>query len=578
MKETLNLLYQGESLSQEAAYKLMTSIGEGQYSHEELASLLTVYNMRDIRPEELLGFRKAMIDMSLRVNLPKDAIDIVGTGGDGKDTFNISTLSCFVVAGAGFKIVKHGNYSASSVSGSSHMMEHFGYSFSNKEAKLQADLERSGICFLHAPLFHPAMKHIVPVRKALKVRTIFNIMGPLINPAQPNYALYGTYNQETAQLYHETLKNESLAYGIVNSLDGYDEVSLTGQALLIRKQEEEVLSPADFGFSTLDAAQIKGGGNVEENAKIFLSVLKGEATDAQTEVVLANAALALLCLQPEKSLEDCVQQAKESLKSKNALVVFNLAEKRKEVAQHKETQSIDDFTKSPYFDREVYSAKTQLLHPHSSGIIAEFKRKSPSKGWIFEEAIAEEVGPAYQNAGAACISVLTDEAFFGGTLEDLIHIRRQVEIPILRKEFIIDEYQLYEAKAMGADFILLIAEVLSTDEIKSLSKKAKELGLEVLMELHGEDQLPKICDSLDMVGINNRNLETFEVDLDRSIKMLEYIPNDFAKIAESGISGADEVLKLKQAGFDGFLIGENFMKTHQPGVALKSFMEEIFGK
>lgn len=324
MKQTLSALFEGSFLSEQEAYTIMRKIGEGGYSEAEKASFLTVFNMRSIVPEELLGFRNAMIDMSLKIDLDKNAIDIVGTGGDGQDTFNISTLSCFVVAGAGFKVVKHGNYSASSVSGSSHMMEYFGYKFSNEEGKLQRDLDTAGLCFLHAPLFHPAMKHIVPVRKALKVRTIFNIMGPLINPAQPRYAAFGTYNQETAQLYAETLKNSAIDYSIIHALDGYDEASLTGQTLVIRKKEEEVLSPGDFNCQIRTAEDLKGGVNVEENAKIFLSILSGVSSREKKEVVIANTALAIRTLEPEKDLEECMAIAKESLDSGSALETFNL--------------------------------------------------------------------------------------------------------------------------------------------------------------------------------------------------------------------------------------------------------------
>lgn len=249
------------------------------------------------------------------------------------------------------------------------------------------------------------------------------------------------------------------------------------------------------------------------------------------------------------------------------------ADKKKEVASLKESFSIDELSQMPYFEHECFSAST--LIKKGSGVIAEFKRKSPSKGWISEKASATEIAKAYFEADASCISVLTDEKYFGGSVQDLVEVRRKVEIPILRKEFIVDPYQIFEAKAIGADFILLIAEILSAEQVKDFSSKAKELGMETLLEMHSEKQLSKICDTLDLVGINNRNLETFEVDLDRSIELLDKIPKRFVRVAESGISNPKEVVKLKKAGFDAFLIGENFMKTAKPGKALKDFIEEI---
>lgn len=324
MKEILQKLFQSILLSSKEAYDVMINIGEGKYTPEEIASFLTVFNMREIKAAELLGFRNAMVDMSIKVSLEENAIDIVGTGGDGKDTFNISTLSAFVVAGAGYKVVKHGNYSASSVTGSSHMMEYFGYKFSNFESKLSTDLEKANLCFLHAPLFHPAMKHIAPVRKSLAVKTIFNIMGPLINPASPKFALYGTYNQNIAELYHQTLKDQKTEYTIINSLDGYDEISLTDKALCIRKNENKTLLPSDFGFNEINPLDIKGGIDLAQNAKIFLEVLEGNSNKERGKVVVANAALAIQTLEPKLSLMDCVEKAKESLEDKKALNTFRL--------------------------------------------------------------------------------------------------------------------------------------------------------------------------------------------------------------------------------------------------------------
>lgn len=323
MKDTLNYLFAGNTLTKEEARTILTRVGEGQFSEAEIASLLTVFRMRKIKAEELSGFRQAMLDLSIAVDLSEfNAIDVVGTGGDGKNTFNISTLSCFVLAGAGYKVTKHGNYGLSSVSGASNMFEYFGYKFSNNADKLRKEVEQAGICFLHAPLFHPAMKQVGPVRKALKVKTLFNMMGPIINPSRPKNQLVGVSDLEIMDLYHQVFADSDQNYMIVHSLDGYDEISLTGDARYVSNQTEDSISPGNFGFRTVGQEELSGGNSVDDAAKIFRNVLEGNGTAAQQNVVIANAALGIQCISPEKSLADCVAEAKESLASGKALSVL----------------------------------------------------------------------------------------------------------------------------------------------------------------------------------------------------------------------------------------------------------------
>jgi len=323
MKDTLNFLFAGNCLNKAEAHQMLVGIAEGQFSDSEIASFLTVFRMRRIRPEELAGFRKALLDLCVAIDLSEyNAIDVVGTGGDGKNTFNISTLSSFVLAGTGIKVTKHGNYGLSSVSGSSNMFEYFGYQFSNDQSKLRREVEEAGICFLHAPLFHPAMKSVGAVRKALKVKTLFNMMGPIINPSFPKNQLVGVYDLDVMDLYHEVFRESEQNYLIVNSLDGYDEISLTGDARFVSNQTEDNLSPGDFGFEPVFQEELYGGNTVEEAARIFKSVLEGTGTPAQQNVVIANAALGIRCMCPEKSLIDCVAEASESLESKRALSAF----------------------------------------------------------------------------------------------------------------------------------------------------------------------------------------------------------------------------------------------------------------
>jgi anthranilate phosphoribosyltransferase len=323
MKDTLNYLFSGKTLTKEEARHALIGIGEGQFSESEIASFLTVFRMRPIKAEELAGFRQALLDLCVAVDLSDfNTIDVVGTGGDGKNTFNISTLSCFVLAGAGYKVTKHGNYGLSSVSGASNMFEYFDYKFSNNPNKLRHEVEEAGICFLHAPLFHPAMKNVGPVRKALKVRTLFNMMGPIINPSFPKNQLVGVSDLETMDLYNQVFAESGQNYVIVHSLDGYDEISLTGDARFVTNHEEDNISAADFGFSSVKPEELSGGNSVDDAAKIFKNILEGKGTSAQKNVVIANAAMGIRCISPEKSLADCVAEATESLASGKAMNVL----------------------------------------------------------------------------------------------------------------------------------------------------------------------------------------------------------------------------------------------------------------
>jgi len=320
MKKILNHLFEGHQLTKEEAKLVLTEIGKGEHTDAELASFLTVFCMRPVSPAEFSGFREAMLELCLATDLSAyNAIDVVGTGGDGKNTFNISTLASFIIAGAGYKVTKHGNYAVTSTSGSSNLLEYLGYKFSNNKQKLENELEKAGICFLHAPLFHPAMKYIASVRKALKVKTFFNILGPTTNPSFPKHQLLGVYNEEVFNLYKEVYKTSGIGYCVINSLDGYDEVSLTDGARVATAGSEEILYPTDFGFESIQPEALFGGYHVEDAAAIFTGILKGEGSPAQNNVVVANAALGVKCISPEKSISECIGIASESLKSGRAM-------------------------------------------------------------------------------------------------------------------------------------------------------------------------------------------------------------------------------------------------------------------
>lgn len=319
MKNTLNKLFQHQQLSQQNAYDILTRIGKGDFNHSQIAAFLTVYLMRNISVEELTGFRNALLDLCLKIDLSDfNTIDVCGTGGDGKDTFNISTLSAFVIAGAGYKVAKHGNYGVSSSCGSSNVLEHLGYKFTNDETILKQQLEKANFCMMHAPLFHPAMKNVAPIRKDLGIKTFFNMLGPLVNPGFPKNQLVGVFNLEIARIYNYLLQETEKNYTILHSLDGYDEISLTGKFKAISNFGEILFSPEEIGFNTQKQSDIFGGETIQDAAKIFVNVLNNKSTDKQKNVVLANSSFAIKCLEPNKSLEDCIAIANESIGSGNA--------------------------------------------------------------------------------------------------------------------------------------------------------------------------------------------------------------------------------------------------------------------
>jgi anthranilate phosphoribosyltransferase len=323
MKNILGHLFEYKVLSKDQAKEVLIGISTGQYSNSEIASFLTIYAMRSITVEELEGFRDAMLEMCLRMDLSGfDPIDVCGTGGDGKDTFNISTLSCFVVAGAGQNVAKHGNHGVSSMCGSSTVLEFLGAKFTNERSILEKQISEAGVCFLHAPLFHPAMKNVAPVRRELGIKTFFNMLGPMVNPASPGKQLVGVFSLELARLFAYLYQQTDKQFLVVHALDGYDEVSLTGAFKIITAHTEQVLTPSHLGLETLRASELSGGKTVEASAKIFINVLNNEATSAQKQAVLANSALALHCANPKLSLLDAVAAARESLESKKALNSF----------------------------------------------------------------------------------------------------------------------------------------------------------------------------------------------------------------------------------------------------------------
>jgi anthranilate phosphoribosyltransferase len=323
MKQLLNRLINHESISSKEAKQVLVNISEGEYNQNQIASFLTVYMMRSITLEELRGFRDALLELCIAIDLKDfNAIDLCGTGGDGKDTFNISTLSSFVTAGAGVNVAKHGNYGVSSACGSSNVMEYLGIKFSSDEDFLKRCIDKTGICVLHAPLFHPAMKNVAPIRRELGVKTFFNMLGPMVNPSFPKNQMVGVFNLELQRLYGYLYQQTDKNYSIVHALDGYDEISLTGKTKVISNTTETMFSPEDLGVKQIQQGDIFGGNTVKDAANIFINVIGGKGTEAQNNVVCANAGLAI-ATSKQISHQDGFNLAKESLLSGKAKSTLN---------------------------------------------------------------------------------------------------------------------------------------------------------------------------------------------------------------------------------------------------------------
>lgn len=320
MKKILEHLFNHQYLSREEAKDILGKISEGNYNPIQISAFLSVFNMRSLTIEELRGFRDCLHERCISLDLDEfNPVDLCGTGGDGKSTFNISTLASFVTAGAGFKVAKHGNYGVSSSCGSSNVMEHLGYRFTNDTNTLKRQIDKSGICFLHAPLFHPSMKEVAPIRKEIGIKTFFNMLGPMVNPCFPKYQLVGVFSLELQRYYKYIYEQEDIEYRIIHSLDGYDEISLTSNAKVMSPKEEYLLNPSEITSQTITSQSILGGHDIDSSAKLFMDILNGNGSDEQHTVVCINAAMAIQCCNPSQSLTESMAMATESLQSGRAL-------------------------------------------------------------------------------------------------------------------------------------------------------------------------------------------------------------------------------------------------------------------
>ncbi len=322
MKKILQSLLDYESFDKEKAKQVLIDLTQNEYPASQVASFLTVFMMRGITLEELKGFREALLELCIPIDLgTNQIIDVCGTGGDSKNTFNISTLTAFVLAGAGIPVAKHGNYGVTSISGSSTVLQNLGIHFTNSQDLLRKQLEKANICFMHAPLFHPALKSVANIRKELQIKTFFNVLGPLINPAQPLYQFNGVFSLELARMYHFLLQQENKKYFVYHTLDGYDEISLTSDFKLFSYYHEDLINPMDLGFDCLPPEALQGGNTVQESTEIFMNILKGKGNNAQNQVLIANAALAIQLFH-SYDLDTAKNLAEDSLLNLKALKCF----------------------------------------------------------------------------------------------------------------------------------------------------------------------------------------------------------------------------------------------------------------
>ncbi len=316
MKEFLKILSERKHLKREEAKALILLMTSGKADVNLIASILTAYHFLSPNLDEIKGFRAALYERCLSIDLSEfQPMDLCGTGGDGKDTINISTLSAFVVSSCGYPIAKHGNYGSSSICGSSNILEYLGYRFKHSEEELKTELDRNQLCFIHAPLFHPCLKQVAPVRKALGIKTFFNLLGPLVNPCRPKIQSSGVFNLDVMRQYHYLLQESHEKHSIVYSMDGYDEVSLTGKFKLLTTHGEQVLHPNDLDLLTVKKEDIKGGSNIKESAEIFLKILQGKGSSKQNSVIAINSAIAMQCYDSSKSIQHYYEDASDCLLS-----------------------------------------------------------------------------------------------------------------------------------------------------------------------------------------------------------------------------------------------------------------------
>lgn len=523
-------------------YKIKEFLQEcvcGERSLEEQIKFLEFYQPENLSEEDLFEFANFMrLKMSSYLEMP-DCIDICGTGGSGLSRINTSTLAAFILADLGVGIAKHGNKAASGRVGSFDLLEALGVDIERKN--LEEIYDRLGLAFIYARNFHPVMKHFAEARAAFGKPTVFNILGPLLNPANPERQIIGTAFRGQMRLIAETCRMlGKKRVMVVCGEDGLDEVTLNGRTFVVELLDGKVLeyeiSPEDFG---VDRCEIVGG-NLEENVRLAKEILGGNGEKC-ADLVYVNAALALKLVGVSKNLKEGYKLAKTA----NGL---------RKLAQYK-GDILEEIAATKILQK---SERDFLGALKSGGIIAEIKKASPSEGIIREDFNVEEIARIYEEGGARAISVLTDCGYFQGSFENLRIASKNVDLPILCKDFIVEEYQIYKAREFGADAILLIAALLDVEKMQKFLKIAENLGMDCLVEIHNEEEIEKALESgANIIGVNSRNLKTFEIDMAGARELVKKIPEDKIVVFESGIKNREDIPE----GVDAVLIGTALMKS-----------------
>jgi len=599
INEAIEKISSGTGLKKEEIKKVFLSIMNNKCSDAEIISFLMTLKTKGESVEEITGAAEVLREMCQKLNLSSDKlVDTCGTGGDGQNTFNVSTASAIIASAAGVKIAKHGNKSISSKSGSADLLEYAGINIDLSEEQSQKCFEDNGITFMFAPKYHLAMKNVAKVRRSIKTRTIFNVLGPLSNPANAKFQVLGVYDKELVKPIAEVAKQLGVKKAlIVHSEEGLDEISCEKDTFVAELDNDQIkeykINPKDFGLKpcSLDSLKVK---NVEESYKIFLEMLENKNIEA-VNIICLNAGAAIYVSGIKSSLKESILYAKEIIESGEGLKKFNaikksmpekiqtpkileeiLENKEKEVSERKLKIPLEDLVEIDYmksFRRKFKQALLQKIDQNKAAVIAEIKRASPSLGEINMNIMPAKVASDFEEMGAACLSVLTDAKYFKGSGAILEMAKKGCNLPILRKDFIIDEYQIDESIVMGADCILLIAAALDKNLMEKLYIEAKQKNLDVIVEVHDHNELEAALEiNCDIIGINNRNLHTFEVDLNTTIDLIKYINNDQLIIAESGIHSSEDVKTMNDCGINTFLVGESLMTAKDP----KNKFKEIF--
>ena len=617
--QILQKLINKKNLSSTEMHWQMTEIMSGKATSAQIAAVLTALRMKGESVEEITAAAQVMRELAEPLQLQGEhLVDTCGTGGGGQDTFNISTASAFVVAAAGGKVAKHGNRSVSSTCGSADLLEAAGVNLDLAADQVKICVDQIGVGFLFAPRWHGAMKHAREPRKELGVKTLFNLLGPLSNPAQTPNQLVGVFDDDWLEPFAEVLQRLGSKHVlVVHADDGLDEISIASSTQIAELKNGQIsrysIEPEQFGLQRTSLKQLTVK-NAKQSLELINQVFEAKSGPA-LDIVLLNAGAAIYAADLSRSLEDGVQLARTVIENGSAKARFNqliglseqlakgneieqpaantvtfkppvvpdtpdvlkkiLARKREEISARQQKRTIDDLKQITEEEagkpRGFIQALQDHLNQNRPAVIAEVKKASPSKGVIRENFNAGKIAVQYAHAGASCLSVLTDKDFFQGSEANLLMAKKACPLPALRKDFIIDPYQVFESRAIDADCILLIVAALNDHQMHELAELANDLGMDVLVEVHNQAELHRaLAMDTTLIGINNRNLHTFETSLNTTEELVSLIPEDRIIVTESGIHTTADVARIQAINVNTFLVGESLMSASDPGVQLKS--------